>query len=229
MRLAGPVGLAVGLSLAASGSIRGATDRTADELARALQRQYASVRDFSADFVQSYTGGVLHKQVVEKGHLLVKKPGLMRWEYTQPEKKIFVSDGARTYLYVPEDRQVFVSRAPAADDADTSVLFLAGKGDIVRDFETSIADVPPGLPPGTQALKLVPRSKQREYDWLVIAFAQDSLRLRGLVTTDTQGGTSSFVFENLKENVSPPLTQFRFDMPRGVDIVTEGPAGASHP
>lgn len=212
---------AIGLALALGPVASGQAGRTPEEAARALQRKYAGVRDFSADFVQSYTGGVLRKQVVEKGHLVVKKPGKMRWEYADPETKLFVSDGARAYFYVPEDRQVVVSPVPASDEANTSVMFLAGRGDLERDFDASAAAPPAGLPAGTAAVKLVPRSGQREYDWLVLAYAADSLTLRGLVTVDSQGGESSFVFKNLKENVSPSDAQFTFTIPRGVDVITD--------
>ena len=81
---------------------------TADTVARDLQRKYDRVTDFSADFVHSYRGGVLKQQATERGTLLVKKPGKMRWEYTAPEKKLFVSDGHKIYSYIPQDRQVIV-------------------------------------------------------------------------------------------------------------------------
>src|SRR6476620_869943 len=70
-----------------------AADTTAAELTQALQKKYSAIKGFSADFVHSYQGGVLNKQLSERGHLLIKKPGKMRWEYTDPEKKLFVSDG----------------------------------------------------------------------------------------------------------------------------------------
>src|SRR5881628_3708041 len=101
---------------------------SATDLAQALQRKYDTVRDFSADFVHTYQGGVLHKQITERGHVLVKKPGKMRWEYTAPEKKLYLSDGVRIYSYTPEDKQVIVSAVPGHDQAG-ALLFLAGKGD----------------------------------------------------------------------------------------------------
>ncbi len=221
MKLLGGLSWLAGLALAISAPVHGRAARSPDELARALQQKYATIRDFSADFVQSYTGGVLHKQVVEKGHVLVKKPGLMRWEYSEPEKKLFISDGRRTYFYMPADRQVIVSPVSEEAEASTSVLFLAGKGDLVRDFEASTTAPPPGLPEGTDALRLVPRSTQRDYSALILAFAGDTLQLRGLVTEDAQGGKSSFVFQDLKENVSPSADQFTFKIPRGVDVITD--------
>ena len=84
----------------------------ADALARALQQRYQTITDFSADFVHTYRGGVLRTQTRERGTVKIKKPGKMRWVYTAPERKEFVSDGVKIYSHIPQDRQVHgVARA----------------------------------------------------------------------------------------------------------------------
>jgi len=192
---------------------------TASELAAALQHKYDTVKDFSADFVHAYEGGVLHKQVTERGKLVIKKPGKMRWEYSTPEEKLFVSDGVKMYSYIPQDKQVIVSTIPKADEATTPTLFLAGKGNLTRDFTASLVDPPAGAPAGSRALKLVPRARQRDYDWLTLVVDPTTLAIRGLVTVDAQGGTSRFSFVNMKENVGIADKAFEFKMPRGVEVV----------
>src|SRR6185436_12320317 len=114
--------------LALAGGPSAQTKPPADVLARSLQQRYQNVRDFSATFTHSYRGGVLRTQTTERGTVAVKKPGLMRWRYTSPEKKEFVSDGKKIYSYLPEDKQVIVSDVPPANQAATPALFLAGKG-----------------------------------------------------------------------------------------------------
>jgi outer membrane lipoprotein carrier protein len=197
-----------------------AADPTAAEVAQALQKKIESIHDFTSDFVHVYEGGVLKKQVTERGRLLVKKPGRMRWEYSAPEAKTFVSDGVRLYSYVPADKQVLVSPVPSEDEASTASLFLAGKGSLTRDFAASFADLPAGMPAGSRTLKLVPKFKQRDYDWLVLVVDPASLAIRGLVTVDAQGGKSSFSFVNLKENVGLADKDFAFKVPRGVDVIS---------
>ncbi len=208
------------VSIAVAGRLR-AAETEAQQLAAAVQKHYESIRDFSADFVHTYQGGVLHKTLTERGHVLIRKPGRMRWEYTSPEHKLFVSDGVKVYSYIPEDRQVIVGSVPAENQATTPALFLAGKGDVTRDFTPSIVDAPAGAPPGTRALKLVPRTPQRDYDWLILLLDPATLAFRGLVTTDAQGGRSSFAFTDLQENVGLADNQFAFKIPRGVDVVTD--------
>src|SRR5260370_178404 len=84
----------------------GAADSTAPELAAALQKKYDGIKDFSADFSHTYEGGVLRKRITERGHLLVKKPGKMRWDYSTPETKRFFSDGVKLYSDIPHDKHI---------------------------------------------------------------------------------------------------------------------------
>ncbi|MGE5245071.1 MAG: LolA family protein [Betaproteobacteria bacterium] len=214
-------GLRTGLSPVGDGPQAVPATSSAQSLAARLQKKYATIRDFSADFVHSYEGGVLRKQLTERGQVLVKKPGMMRWEYTEPDHKLFVSDGVKLYSYIPADKQVIVTSVPREDEATTPVLFLAGKGDLTRDFAPSLVEPPPGMPPGTLALKLVPKTRQPEYDWLVLAVEPGTLTLRGLVTVDAEGGQSTFSFRNMKENVHLSDKEFAFKIPRGVDVVTQ--------
>jgi outer membrane lipoprotein carrier protein len=195
-----------------------ATDLTAAELAQALQRKIDSIRDFSADFTHTYQGGVLKRSLTERGHVLVKKPGKMRWNYTEPERKEFVSDGTKIYFYIPADKQVVVRSVPSDAEATTPALFLTGKGRLTTDFTPSLIELPAGLPAGSRALKLLPKSKQPDYDWLVLAVDPTTFVIRGLMSVDTQGGTSTFSFTNLKENVGLADSQFVFKIPRGVDV-----------
>lgn len=195
------------------------TRPTPEALARALQQRYQGIRDFSADFVHTYRGGVLRTQTTERGTVSIKKPGLMRWVYATPEKKEFVSDGRQVYSYIPADRQVLVTPLPADDEATTPALFLAGMGDIVRDFAAAPAETPV---PGTTALKLTPRKEEPEYEYLVVAVDAATLQIRGLTTRDRQGGDSTLIFNNLKENRGISDKEFAFRIPRGVDVITDG-------
>ena len=211
---------AIGVGVMLTASI-GAQSPSADAVARDLQRRYDKVADFSADFVHSYRGGVLKQQATERGNLLVKKPGKMRWEYTAPEKKLFVADGHKIYSYVPQDRQVIVGTMPRDDDAPTPALFLTGKGNITRDFAVAF-DTVAEAKPGSLALKLTPKRQQPEYESLTLVVDPKTLALQMLITLDSQGGRSAFAFSNLKENLGIADNQFVFKMPRNVDVVTDG-------
>jgi outer membrane lipoprotein carrier protein len=191
----------------------------ATETARAIQQKYDRVRDFTADFTHTYEGGVLKKTSVEHGAVSIKKPGRMRWEYTTPDKKLFVSDGRKIYSYIPADKQVVIGDMPTDDNATTAVLFLAGKGNLTRDFVVTYAA---SDAPDTWALRLDPRQPQRDYDWLIIVVDRQTLQIRSLAAADKQGGRSTFAFTNYHENGGVPDAAFTFKIPKGVDVITAG-------
>jgi outer membrane lipoprotein carrier protein len=189
-------------------------------LAGRIQQHYDGVRDFRADFMHGYEGGVLGKKTVEYGTVAIRKPGRMRWTYTKPEEKTFVSDGLKLYSYIPADKQVYVASVPRDDQASTPTLFLAGKGNLVRDFTVAAATIK-NPPPGTASIRLMPRRPEREYEWLELVVDERSFELRMLVTGDAQGGVSTLTFSKLRENVSVPDKEFVFSIPRGVDVITD--------
>ena len=191
------------------------------DLAQALQRKIDSVRDFQASFTQVTESGVLGRKHTERGQVAIKKPGKMRWDYESPEKKLFISNGRRVYLYTPRDKQVTVSDVPSGDGTPTPFLFLAGQGNLARDFTPSTTTAPAGLPAGTLALKLTPKQAQPDYEWLVVGIDPANHSLRSLMFRDAQGATQTFTFTNLKENLNPQDSRFDFKIPRGVQVVDE--------
>jgi outer membrane lipoprotein carrier protein len=196
-----------------------AQQRSASQVAAALQAKYDTIRDFSADFTQQYESGVLKRKLTERGKVQIKKPGKMRWDYTEPEKKLFVSDGSQIYLFVPADNEVTKSPVPKQDEATTAVLFLVGKGNLTRDFTVTFM---PNAPAGTYGLRLEPKLPERDYDWLQLVVDQQTLQIRTLMAADRQGGQSTFTFSNFKENIGLPDSTFAFKIPRGAHVATTG-------
>ena len=192
---------------------------SAEQLAARIQARYDKVRDFEADFVQSYQGGLLRTKTTERGTVAIKRPGRMRWVYTKPERKEFVSDGKKIYSYIPRDRQVIVSEMPTGAQT-TPALFLTGRGHLLRDFTVSFTEVPDVK--NALGLKLVPKKDDPEFEWLTIAVDPESLQLQQLVALDRQGGQSTFTFTNMKENRDLSDKIFDFQIPRGVDVISSG-------
>jgi len=197
---------------------RAQAPQSPDALARSLQARYQGIRDFSADFTQTYRGGVLKTRTQERGTVTIKKPGLMKWLYTSPERKELISDGKKIYWYFPADKQVTVWDVPPGDQASTPDLFLSGRGDIARDFTASAAD--PAVP-GAVGLKLVPKRSEPEYEFLVISLDPNTYQIRALTTRDRQGGESTLIFSNMKENRGVSDKEFVFRTPRGVTVIND--------
>jgi outer membrane lipoprotein carrier protein len=182
-----------------------------------IQRRYAPVDSVSADFQQIYRAPGIDQ--VESGRLLMKKPGLMRWEYTSPETKLFIADGRDTWLFAPEDRQVTVHSFTSADLRNTPLRFLLGQGDILASFASSWEKEFVPKFSGTRLVRLLPRTGEQEYQFIVVECDSKNFELRRILLREATGNTSEFVFSNMVMNVKTTRSQFIFKPPKGVEII----------
>jgi len=214
MRYARIAGVVAAAWIAAGSSLLGQTAPSAADLAKRLQARYDTIRDFSADFTQTFQGILVRRATTEQGKLLVKKPSRVRFTYSAPEKKEFVSDGVQFYSYYPKDRLGSRSPLPKANEGSTALLFLAGRGDLSRDFTASMGATQPEK---EWHLRLVPRTPQADFDTLTLLVDRATLMLVGFVTVDDQG-TNTIRFEHLKENTGIKDDAFFFKFPPGTEI-----------
>jgi outer membrane lipoprotein carrier protein len=112
---------------------------------------------------------------------------------------------------VPADRQVIVKEQ--AGEQGIPAFLLAGQG-ILEQFQ--VFPEPPL--PGRERLRLVPRKADPEVERIYLDVDAEA-RVRAIEVWDVQGGHSRFQFEDVKENVGLPDAQFRFEVPRGVEVV----------
>ena len=186
-----------------------------------LQARYDRIADFSADFEHHYAGGVLRATDVEQGTVRVKKPRRWRFDYEDPEPKLFVCDGTTIHSWFPADRQVVVSPLAAGEGASTPVAFLAGEGDLLRDFTARYTS---GRPPdGAWSVELTPVGGGAGYESLTLTMDRATLDILEIATTDFQGGVSTYIFSNIMQNQGLPDTLFMFDAPADVEIIRDAP------
>ena len=82
---------------------------------------------------------------------------------------------------------------------------------------------PPALEPppapGMQRLRLTPKKADPEVE-RVFLDVDPGDRIRAVRVRDAQGNESLFEFDGIRENVGLPERLFRFEVPRGVEVVT---------
>jgi outer membrane lipoprotein carrier protein len=196
-----------------AGGAAPADSRLAQGMVKRIEERQARTGDLTARFVQVYRSGLLGREITERGVVSIKRPGRMLWEYRDPEKKTFVSDGHSFYFYVPADRQVIVRQ----QDEERSIpsLLLSGKGDILGQF-TAEMDTPPAE--GLLRLRLTPRKPEPEIERVTVD-VEPSGQVRQIEVEDAQGNRSRFRFDDIRENVGLPDRLFRFDVPPGVELI----------
>lgn len=201
-----------GALLAAPANATSSLPSPAEALARRIEERHRNVADFTARFVQTYRSGVLGREVSERGNVSVKPPGRMLWEYRDPERKTFVSDGRTFYFYVPADRQVIVREQ--AGDRGLLGRLLSG-GEILGEFDAGLETTPTG---GAR-LRLTPRKPDPDLDRVYIE-PDATDRIRSIEIVDAQGNHSQFRFDDMRENVGLSDRLFRFEVPKGVEVIS---------
>jgi len=187
--------------------------RVAEGLVRRLEERQGRAQDLTARFTQSYRSGTLGREVVERGVLRLKRPGRMLWEYKDPEKKTFVSDGRSYYFYVPADKQVIVRDQD--QEQGVAALLLAAKGRVLDQFEAGLEPAPGE---GLFRLRLTPKKADPELERVLVDMDASGL-VRAIEVQDAQGNRSVFRFDDVRENLGLSDRLFRFEVPPGVEVI----------
>jgi outer membrane lipoprotein carrier protein len=187
----------------------------AAQLAAKIQAHYDTVRDFTADWTLTQTSPLRPQPKTERGNVKVKKPLKMRWTYSTSDKQQFVSDGVRIYATFPQDRYVEVSALPEEKESSAWLLFLAGRGNLTRDFTSKLAAE---QRPGEWRLVLEPAGTRRaDFKTLTLEVDRTTFQIRGLTVVDEQGATSAYRFTNFRENRGLSDREFVFTFPKGYE------------
>jgi len=180
---------------------------------QSVEKRYNRAQTLQADFEQSYRGqGRAWKP--ERGRLWLRKPGKMRWEYSSPAGKLFVSDGRYAYLYTPDSNQVERTPIKETEDLRAPLAFLLGRLDFRRDFKRLI-----GRSEGPDyCIQAEPKSDRSVYSqvelWVTPEFQIRRLRISG-----QDRSLMEFRFDN--ERLNQPLDEklFEFRPPPGAVVV----------
>jgi outer membrane lipoprotein carrier protein len=182
-----------------------------------LQRRYSSVSTLKASFQQTYRAPGMEQ--IESGVFWLKKPGLMRWEYRQPEEKLFIADGKESFLYMPRDHQVTIQPFSVSDMHSTPLGFFLGSGDISKSFAVSWESEFKPNSGSAVTIRLTPLKSEAEYSFLVLELDRENYELRGIIIHEPGGNTSRFAFTDFEINVKVDNKSFKFKTPKGVEEV----------
>ena len=114
-----------------------ASNPTLSQIMKGIEKKYA-LSGFSARFFQSSTIKAMDITDTASGRLLIKHPGMMRWEYEEPDRQIIISDGFQLWIYRPDDNQVMIGKAPAFFGDGKGASFLSDISRIRENFTISL-------------------------------------------------------------------------------------------
>ena len=183
-----------------------------------VQKRYDAASDFRARFTQTLDNVAFKRKTTLGGEVLLKKPGRMRWNYDQPDKKMYLADGSELWLYEPEDQQAFKqdlksSQLPAA------LAFLTGKGKLTNEFNITFAPAPKLGGPRDYVLSLAPKQPQAQVKQILFVVDPETFLVRETSITDSQGNTNDLLFSDIKINTRLPDGTFHWSPPAGTRVI----------
>ncbi len=200
--------LAIPFSLSAAGF-------DTNQLLTGIEDRYNHIQTLQVDFVQTYKfrGPT---RIPEKGTLYLHKPGRMRWEYSSPAGKLFISDNKNFYDYNPEDNSVKITKMKEDDDLRGPMAFLLGKLNFHEDFGRFEAK-----PQGDDvAITAFPKSDKASFTEVSFIATMDFM-IKELTVKGQEGDVMRYVFSGEKKN--PPVSDglFRFAAQPGAKVIDE--------
>lgn len=193
------------LALAAQG-------RELQEVLKAVERRYNGAATLESQFEQrQLVQGRARRS--ETGRLVLRKPGRMRWEYSQPAGKLFVSDGKWVYFYSPSENRAEKAKLKEADDFRAPLAFLLGRLDFRKTFsDFSMKDVG-----GETVIAAQPKSDRLPYRQVEFTVTAGNA-IRRLVVRGVDGTDMEFLFTAERLNVAVGEAEFKFVPPAGVTV-----------
>ena len=194
-----------------------ATAAVADIVKR-LQERYDSTQGFRADFSQEVESATLGQKVEARGTVVFKKPGRMRWEFTEPLQTL-VSDGKFFWFYQPAEKQVLKTPFQQAFSSSTPASFLLGVGRLDQDFNVSLA----GETADSYQLRLTPKKDPEAIGLLDLVVSAKTFDILQATITDPLGNVTRLHFSNIDRKASLDDTLFHFTAPPGIDVIEAVP------
>jgi outer membrane lipoprotein carrier protein len=182
-------------------------------LLKGVEQRYNRAKTLQVHFVESYTvQGRARKS--ESGELTLRKPGRMRWDYTAPSGKLFVSDGKDVYLYTPEAHRVEKAKLKASEDMHAPLAFLLGKLDFAKEFR----DFQLKLEGANYLITAKAKSDKLLYERVQMLVTPD-FQIQQLVINGQDLSLLTFQLDG--EKVNPPVDDavFKFQLPAGATLV----------
>ena len=186
----------------------------ADSAFRRAAAVYADGAAHAAAFVQTYTPAGFTTARRENGTIWIQAPQRLRFEYAEPEKKIFTYDAGEGRLLTPEERQLTIQRLTPEQRARLPIVFLSDPGDLAREYEISAE----AAPEGTTRVLLKPRTPRPEMAWLRLSVRKDG-SIADLAYEDSAGNRTEFTFEGWRKQAARPPGDYRVTGPPGTRIL----------
>ena len=191
---------------------------TGQEVLGEIQNRYEKTNDSEANFLQEYFGKMMKGGPKGEGKVYFKKKGMMRWDYKVPNQKI-ISNGQALWFYRPDDNQVMVSDVSKDFLERTPLAFLAGEGDLRRDFNLLNFNESVSPKEDYYVVELAPKEPQVGLSKLSLTVDKKTYQVLRADVIDAMGNVTRTRFIDIKTDVGLSNSFFHFTIPPGTEVI----------
>lgn len=148
------------------------------------------------------------------GKMTVKRPGLFYWHTDAPQEQVVVSDGKNVTLWDPDLEQATIKKLDVRLNQTPALLLSGDVSKISQSFD--IASKEQGE---VMDFTLKPKTKDTLFDSLRVSFRKGLINDMQLI--DSVGQRTNILFNGVKANQAVPDSKFKFDIPKGADVIKE--------
>lgn len=191
---------------------------TGQEVLNEIQNRYEKTNDYESNFIQEYIGKVMRQPNRGEGKVYFKKKGMMRWDYTVPNQKL-ISDGHTLWYYQPEEKQVLVSDVSSVLKERTPLAFLAGEGNLSRDFNLLNLNESVSQKEDNYVVELSPKEPLATLSKLILTVDKKTYTVLQADVFDGLGNVTRTRFIDIKTNAGLSNSFFQFTIPPGTEVI----------
>jgi outer membrane lipoprotein carrier protein len=199
---------------------RGGQTLARDELVARVQNRYDRTTHLRARFRQQTRLQGFDQVQSGEGQVWILKPGMMRWDYTQPERQTIIANGDTLWIYLPEDRQAIRDQVNHSLGTRTPALFLAGEARLTELFTaTGVSTGGPGEGDALQ-LELTPKAGSLPYGQVQLGIDPSSYLVKSVQLVDALGNITTMWFSDIDTEGPVDPSLFQFQIPPGVEVIS---------
>jgi len=148
------------------------------------------------------------------GEMAVQRPGLFYWHTEGKSEQTIVSDGQKVTLWDPDLEQATIKKLDPRLN-QTPALLLSGDVSKINDS----FDITSKQTSNVIEFILKPKSRDTLFDSLQLSFGNGVINNMRLI--DSVGQRTDILFTGVKANTPVPASRFKFDIPKGADVIQE--------
>jgi outer membrane lipoprotein-sorting protein len=194
------------------------TSFTAEDVALKTEEKIRSLHSLQANFEQVYYSSTVSTPLRERGRFHFKKPDMMRWEYKDPEKKIYLLKDGIFWEYLPQEKQA-TKYDLAREGYESDILtLLSGQRGIVDNYYLEFSPFPTENKQAFQ-LKLTPRKEEEEEEFILLEIDKKTWLIQKAIFFDWAGNKTEYIFTRIETDVELTQEFFELKLPQDVEII----------